>query len=261
MKIGFFDSGLGGLTVMKAVIQLLPWYDYSFYGDTLHVPYGDKTEEEIYELTKGGVEHLFEEDCVLVIIACNTASAETLRKLQDTFLADEYPDRKILGVIIPMVEEVVACHAKRALLIATTRTVNSQKYEREFEKIKNAPELFSLATPTLTPLIEAGKIDEALAFVYPIIDELLEKGGESLILGCTHYALLREGIVERYKEQLMVFSQDQIIPQKIYHYLEVHPEIKNLLTQDGTRNIHLTKHTNAYDHLLSSLLGGHFISD
>ena len=110
MKIGFFDSGLGGLTILKAVTQALPSYDYEYFGDTAHVPYGNKSEEEIYELTKAGVEHLFEQECALVIIACNTASAETLRKLQDTFLKEEYPDRNILGVIIPMVEEVLECH-------------------------------------------------------------------------------------------------------------------------------------------------------
>ena len=262
MKIGFFDSGLGGLTVLKAVASSMPDYDYEFFGDTANVPYGDKSEEEIYELTKAGVEALFEKECILVVIACNTASAETLRKLQDTFLVEEYPDRKVLGVIIPMVEEVVDCHAKRALLIGTRRTIESGKYEREFAKFGNvAPQLFSIATPTLVPLIESGKIDEAVLEVVPMIQESVDHGGDSLILGCTHYGLLKEGIEEHFGQELMIFSQAEIIPKKLFAYLEAHPEIKEKLSQDGTRNIYLSEHTQSYDKVIGEILGGHFIVD
>jgi glutamate racemase len=259
MKIGFFDSGLGGLTVMKAVAQFMPEFDYEFFGDTANLPYGDKTEEEIYELTKAGVEALFEKDCSLVVIACNTASAETLRKLQDTFLVEEYPNRKILGVIIPMVEEVVECHAKRALLIATRRTIESGKYEREFSKFSNSPELFSIATPTLVPLIEAGRIDEAVMEVMPMVEELILKGGDSLILGCTHYGLLKQGIEECIGQEVMIFSQAEIIPKKLFTYLESHPEIKNELSKGGTRNIFLSAHTRNYDKVVGDILGGFFV--
>jgi glutamate racemase len=261
MKIGFFDSGLGGLTVMKAVAQSMSQYDYEFFGDTANLPYGDKTEEEIYELTKAGVEALFEKDCSLVVIACNTASAETLRKLQDTFLAEEYPDRKILGVIIPMVEEVVECHAKRALLIATRRTIESGKYGREFSKFENSPELFSIATPTLVPLIEAGRIDEAVMEVVPMVQELILKGGDSLILGCTHYGLLKQGIEEHFGHGVMIFSQAEIIPKKLFAYLEVHTEIKEKLSLGSTRNIYLSTHTQNYDKVVGEILGGYLIAD
>ncbi len=259
MKIGFFDSGIGGLTVMKAVALVMPQYDYEFFGDTANLPYGDKTEEEICELTKIGIEALFEKDCSLVVIACNTASAETLRKLQDTFLADEYPDRKILGVIIPMVEEVVECHAKRSLLIGTRRTIDSSKYEIEFAKCTTGPEVFSLATPTLVPLIEDGRIGEAVLEVIPMVTELLEKGGDSLILGCTHYGLLKQGIEEHFGQKVMIFSQAEIIPKKLFAYLEAHPEIKNKLTQGGTRNIFLSAHTRNYDKVVGDILGGFFL--
>jgi glutamate racemase len=261
MKIGFFDSGLGGLTVMKDVAQSMPQYDYEFFGDTANLPYGDKTEEDIYELTKAGVEALFEKDCSLVVIACNTASAETLRTLQDTFLADEYPDRKILGVIIPMVEEVVECHAKRALLIATRRTIESRKYEREFSKFENSPELFSIATPALVPLIEAGRIDEAVMEVVPMVQELILKGGDSLILGCTHYGLLKQGIEENVGQEIMIFSQAEIIPKKLFAYLESHPEIKNELSKSGTRNIFLSAHTRNYDKVVGDILGGFVLTE
>ncbi len=247
---------------MKAVATSMPQYDYEFYGDTANLPYGDKTEEEIYELTEAGIEDLFEKDCSLVVIACNTASAETLRKLQYTFLVEEYPDRKILGVIIPMVEEVVDCHAKRALLIATNRTVSSSKYEREFEKFgTDAPELISVATPGLVPLIEEGHINEAVEEVMPLVEELINKGGDSLILGCTHYTLLKEGIEERIGQSLMIFSQTEIIPKKLYQYLEAHPEIENKLTRTESRNIYLSEHNDKYDRVIGEILGGHFIAD
>src|SRR3989338_6111066 len=135
MKIGFFDSCLGGLITLKAVAKALPQYDYEFYGDTANLPYGGKSEEEIFELTKAGIMHLFKRDCLLVIVACNTASAETLRRLQDGFLKSEYPDHRVLGVIIPTVEELVSGDIKHALLVATKRTVDSGKYERELAKL------------------------------------------------------------------------------------------------------------------------------
>lgn len=261
MKIGFFDSGLGGLTVLKAVAHMLPQYDYEFFGDTENLPYGDKTEEEICALTKEGIEHLFQKDCVLVIVACNTASAETLRKLQDTFLQEEYPDRKILGVIIPMVEEVVECGAKKAVLIGTLRTISSGKYEKEFAKFKNAPEVFSIATPRLVPLIESGNIEEAVEEVSLIVEELIQRTGDSLILGCTHYALLKESLVERFGQKIMIFSPTEIIPKKLFAYLETHPEIQTQLTQNGTRNVYVSKQSRSYDRIIGEILGGHFIEE
>ena len=132
MKIGLFDSGLGGLTILKAVARALPAYDYEFYGDTANLPYGDKSEDQIYELTKRGVEHLFSRDCALIIIACNTASAETLRRMQDEYLKEAYPDRRVLGVIIPTIEEVAEAGLTNVLLIGTRRTIESHKFEKEF---------------------------------------------------------------------------------------------------------------------------------
>jgi glutamate racemase len=253
MKIGFFDSGLGGLVVMNAVRTLLPQYDYVFFGDTANVPYGDKTEEEIYELTRDGVEQLFEEDCALVIIACNTASAETLRRLQDTWLVSAYPDRKLLGVIVPMAEEVVECHAMRAVLIATNRTVSSGKYKRVFETLKNAPSLFSIPTPQLVPLIEKVELDEAFYIVEEIVTEALTAGADSLILGCTHYALLLPLLHERYGNELMIFSPDQVIPKKVFKYLERHSEIEETLTRGGSVELRLSKYRPEYELFIHSV--------
>lgn len=258
MKIGFFDSGVGGLTIMRAVSTLLPRYDYVYYGDTKNVPFGDKPEAEIYELTKAGMESLFEHDCVLNIIACNTSSAESLRRLQDTYLPKAYPDRRILGVIIPAVEEVLDAAVGEVLLLATKRTIDSGKYERELGKRSdNPPAVRGIATPELVPLIEAGELDAAAKAAaaaitakrttYPAIT--------AVILGCTHYTLLRPALQARFPD-LHFISQDEFIPEKLNDYLQRHQELTSRLTGGGTRTITLTEHRPDYDHLVPELLAG-----
>ena len=252
MKIGFFDSGLGGVVVMNSVIELLPQYDYEFYGDTANLPYGQKSEEEIFLLTKRGVEHLFSADCILVVIACNTASAETLRRLQDEWLPITYPDRKILGVIIPMVEEVILSGVREAILIATTRTIASQKYEREFSKFTVAPNLHSIATPELAPLIEAGKIETAIELTNLIVGKEVREGS-ALILGCTHYALLKPALLNQFGTETKIFSPTEIIPYKLAVYLTWHDEIEIQLSRGGTQNVYLTNEREDYLPLITFL--------
>lgn len=233
MKIGVFDSGLGGLTILDAIRARLPEYDYLYYGDTKNLPYGDKTEEEIFELTKRAVLELFEQGAVLVIIACNTASAESLRRLQDSILVDEYASRRILGVIIPTIEVILDGNLSNVLLIGTRRTVESKKYDKELAKRDaHHVRLTSTATPELVPLIESGDIDGAYAYLErtltPKVGEV-----EALILGCTHYTVLKEGLRKRYPG-LRVISQDEFIPEKLSMYLHAHPEIESKLTHGKT---------------------------
>ncbi len=261
MKIGFFDSGLGGLTIMNAVIKELPQYDYEFYGDTANLPYGDKEEEEIFELTKRGINHLFKKNCLIAIMACNTASAETLRKLQTEYLPKNYPDRRILGVIIPTIEVLREEKIEQAILIGTNRTIESKKYHLELNKYENAPKLNSVATPALVPLIEAQKYDEAYRVICEIIDAK-EESEEAIILGCTHYTTLNERLSERYaKNGFKIISQEKIIPNKLKMYLDKHPELEERLDKNFKRNIYLTKHTEIYDKFLADLLGGTFIDN
>jgi glutamate racemase len=259
MKIGFFDSGLGGLLIMKAVAKALPDFDYEFYGDTANLPYGNKSEEEIYALTKAGVEYLFVKDCALVIIACNTSSSTTLRRLQDGFLLEEHPDRKILGVIIPTIEEVVKSQLSNVLLIGTKRTIESDKYKLELEKFKAGHILTSVATPELVPLIEMGLIDDAYNQVLATVARVGEVDG--LILGCTHYSLLGKKLKDNFGGKVTVFSQDEIIPSKLEKYLDAHVEIKSKLSNTGKRNIFLTDNSSRYDSFIQELLGGTFIGD
>jgi len=257
MKIGLFDSGLGGLTILKAVAKALPEYDYEFYGDTANLPYGDKSEAVIFELTKRGVEHLFQRDCALIIVACNTASAETLRRLQDEYLPDAYPERRILGVIIPTIEEVIDAALKNVLLIGTRRTIESHKYELELAKFADAPALVAEATPVLVPLIEMGDIEPAVSEVLTVVTAAGEVDG--VVLGCTHYSVLKDRLRAELPTTVRIFSQDEIIPIKLAKYLENHPEIKSKLSRGGSRNVFLTDASPRYDDVIRELLGGAFI--
>lgn len=261
MNIGFFDSGLGGLLILKAVAKALPQYDYVYYGDTANVPYGDKTEAEIYELTKAALVELFNRDCALVIVACNTASAETLRRIQDTFLADEFPDRRVLGVIIPTIEEVVKGRYARAVLIATKRTVESSKYQKELDKLGDATQLISIATPELVPFIELGEKEIATASAIATIERAGVGEGDVVVLGCTHYCLLKDSLREHFGLSVTIVSQDEVIPQKLAAYLEQHPEITSHLSNTGKRVIHLTQHRPDYDRLTAEFLGGAYLPD
>ncbi len=256
MKIGFFDSGLGGLLLLKAVAKVLPQYDYEFYGDTAHLPYGDRSEEEIYGLTKAGVEHLFARDCLLVIVACNTASAETLRRLQDTILEGEYADRRILGVIIPTVEAMRDANHENIALFATKRTVESGKYERELRKLGAHVSLQSKALPELVPLIEAGKHEEATTLIATEAKLMQAAGATAIVLGCTHYCLLKDEVRAALGREGEVISQDELIPERLRDYLLRHPEIESRLDHFATRNIFLTAHRPEYDAIIRHLMGG-----
>jgi glutamate racemase len=260
MNIGFFDSGLGGLLILKAVAKALPQYDYVFYADTANLPYGDKTEDQIYELTKAAIEELFKRDCLLVVVACNTSSAETLRRIQDTYLRENYPKRRILGVIVPTIEEVVRVSPKRALLLATKRTVESGKYARELEKVSDDIELVSVATPELVPLIELHELEAATSSAVKTI-EIRTGEGDVVILGCTHYALLKESLRAHFGATRIFISQDEVIPEKLADYLERHEELASQLSDTGKRSIHLTLHRPDYDRLTADFLGGVYVPE
>jgi glutamate racemase len=234
MRIGFFDSGLGGLTILEAVRVRMPEYDYLFYGDTANLPYGDKTEEEVFVLTKNAVSYLFDHGALLVVVACNTASAETLRRLQDTLLVGPYASHKLLGVIIPTIEELVERGVKKALLIGTARTVGSHKYDRELEKISAGVELTSVATPGLVPAIESNDMGTAYKILGEVIGSLRGEVG-TIILGCTHYTVLKDHLRETYGFE--VLSQDEIIPGKLETYLQHHEEIESRLSRGGSLEV------------------------
>ncbi len=241
MKIGFFDSGQGGLLIAKAVQAQMVEYDYFYYGDTANVPYGDKSQSEIFELTKMGVEYLFSKGCILVVVACNTASVQSIRELQEDWLPTEYPDRKILGVVIPTVEELHKEGVQEALLLATSRTVDSNKYETELAKIGTKIILHKQAAPLLVPLLETGDFIQAVDCAYNHISDCVNQNPNlgAVILGCTHYSLIVGDLRKRFPE-IRFFAQSEIIPKKLEEYLGKHKEIKSTLTTGGTFQTNLT---------------------
>ena len=158
MKIGVFDSGLGGLFTMKSVVKSLPEYDYVYLGDTKRLPYGSRSHETIYEFLKEGVDFLFSKNCALIIVACNTASAEALRTLQQEYLPKKYPNKKVLGMIVPIVEE--CAQYKTVGLIGTSATIASGAYQKESARQGAKTKIVGLPTPLLVPIIENGEIGE-----------------------------------------------------------------------------------------------------
>ncbi|MGC9598779.1 MAG: glutamate racemase [Minisyncoccia bacterium] len=255
MKIGVFDSGLGGLFIMRALARELPRYDYVYLGDTQRVPYGNRSPETVHQFLKEAVGYLFrEKNCGLIVVACNTASAEALRKIQRQHLPHHYPKRRVLGVIIPTVEEALAVggkgnirHApeiKRLGVLATNGTVRSGTYVRETHKLNPHVKVFQSAAPLLVPLIENDGLRWAEPIVRAYLAPLAKKKVEKIILGCTHYPALKTMI--RKISGVAVISQDEIIPHKLKDYLKRHPEINSQLSRKRKREFLVTDITPAY---------------
>ena len=255
MKIGIFDSGLGGLIITRELTKQLPDYDYIYLGDTARVPYGNRSQAAVYEFTRQAVEYLFKQGCQLIILACNTASAEALRKIQQDYLPKHYPDRRVLGVIIPTAEVAVAGKPQKLGVLATASTVNSEAYPRELHKLDPHLQIVQQAAPLLVPLVE----NNGLQWVEPILDSYLEPLREAnidaLILGCTHYPFIKDLIRQKMPAEVKVLSQDEIIPDKLRDYLNRHPEINELLTKGEERKYLVTDLTENIQTLAQDLFG------
>jgi glutamate racemase len=254
VRIGVFDSGLGGLAVTQAIISRLPEYDYLYLGDTKRVPYGNRSQESIHEFVSEALAYLFAHDCEIVILACNTASAEALRKSQQEYLPVHYPTRRVLGVLIPTVEAVFdSGPVGKVGLLATQSTVESGAYQREAARQNQNSNVVSQAAPLLVPLIENG----GKKYLGPILDDylapLIEARVDTVVLGCTHYSLIKEEI--RSRVAAPVLSQDEIVPDKLADYLHRHPELESRLGRSGTRQYQVTDLTAGYADLASLMAG------
>ncbi len=251
MKVGIFDSGLGGLFTLRAIAETLPKYDYVYLGDTKHLPYGSRSHDEIYQYLKEGLSFLFQNECGLVIVACNSASAEALKRVQSEYLPIHYPDRKVLGMIVPMTE---ACASYDHVgLIATLATVHSGAYEREFKKRTPHTRLTSLATPNLVPLIESGDHERVVASLKEYLAQLTDI--DALLLGCTHYAIVKDIIQKIVPTSVAIISQDTVVPLKTSDYLDRHPEIEKTLSRDGTKAFFVTSMSDRFRELAKDWFG------
>jgi len=254
MQIGVFDSGLGGLAVGHAIMRRLPNYDYLYLGDTKRVPYGVRSQAAVHEFVAQALEFMFSQDCGIVILACNTASAESLRKTQQEYLPRHYPDRRVLGVVIPTVEEAIAQGPDSTVgVLATTSTVESDAYGRELRRQRGDGRVIQQPAPLLVPLIE----NDGIRYIEPVLDDYLrplrEQGAETILLGCTHYCMIKEMV--RRKVAVPVISQDEVIPSKLADYLVRHPEIESSLAKRGARRYCVTDLTSTYLSLAKSVTG------
>jgi glutamate racemase len=251
MRIGVFDSGLGGLAIAQAIIERLPQYDYLYLGDTKRVPYGNRSQEVIHEFTSQALDFLFGQNCALAVIACNTASAESLRKSQREYLPRNYPERRVLGVIIPTAEAAIESGARRVGVLATASTVQSGAYVRELTRQRADVEVAQRAAPLLVPLIE----NDGLKYMGPVLADYLEPlaDQEALILGCTHYCLIKSEVRALFSG--VVISTDEVLPEKLADYLARHPEIERELARSGGRRYCITDLTPGYSDLVRRFAG------
>jgi glutamate racemase len=243
MKIGIFDSGLGGLVLMRAIVKRLPLYDYIYLGDTKRVPYGNRSGATVYQYTEEAVDYLFHHGCQLVIVACNTASAEALRLIQRGYLRQHYHRRRVLGVVIPTAEVVAALEVVRVGVLATTRTVESEVYRREIKKLNAHAVVFEQAAPLLVPLAENDGLEWSKPIINKYIQPLMKKNISALVLGCTHYPLMKQTIRKLTGKNVTVLSQDEIVPAKLAAYLRQHPELERRLDQRHGRDFLVTEQT------------------
>ncbi|WP_119679635.1 glutamate racemase [Indioceanicola profundi] len=240
--IGVFDSGHGGLTVLRALHAGLPDKDFTYLGDHAAAPYGNRTPEEVYQLTLAGVERLFALGCPLVVLACNTASAIALRRLQQSWLPHAHPDKRVLGVLVPMVEAItgqpwmadvpagsMAGEPRTIGIFATRGTVESEAYPREIGKRAPEVRVVQQACPDLVRLIEQdAPAGEIRAAVQTYADALMAKMDgvppQAVMLGCTHYPLVSDAFVDALPAGVEVLCQPTLTTRSLGHYLERHPE-------------------------------------
>ncbi len=260
--IGVFDSGYGGLTVLKELLKTLPKYDFLYLGDNARTPYGTRSFDVVYKYTLQAVNYLFDQGCPLVIIACNTASAKALRNIQMLDLPHIAPDRRVLGVIRPSVEKVAEITKNGHVgVLGTVGTVVSESYPIELEKWSggHVKSTVQEACPMWVPLVENNEIDTEGAdyFVRKNIKNVLEKDPDidTLILGCTHYPLL-ENLIRKYvPPHIEILKQGHIIAEKLLDYLARHPEMEERLSRGGKVDFRTTEAADNFTGKASLFMG------
>lgn len=237
--IGVFDSGYGGLTILRHIREILPQYDYLFLGDNARAPYGSRSFEIVYQFTLEAVKALFSYGCRLVIIACNTASAKALRTIQQNDLPHLDATRRVLGVIRPTVEAIGNLTKTRHVgLLATAGTVNSRSYNLELKKLCPDITVTGQACPLWVPIIENNEHNSPGAdyFVKEYIDALLARDPEidTIILGCTHYPLMLDKIRQYTPPGIRLVPQGEYVAPSLARYMERHPDMEARCTRQGT---------------------------
>lgn len=258
-KIGVFDSGYGGLTILSEFHKMLPEYEYIYLGDNARAPYGDKSFDVVYQHTLQAVKKLFELNCDLIILACNTASAKALRTIQQRDL-NQNDKQRVLGVIRPSVEIVEQfSRSKHIGILGTEGTVKSESYIIELQK--HAPNLVVVqeACPLWVPMVESGDFNNEIgnAIVRKNINHIMEKDHaiDVLILACTHYPLLQKMIENNVPQGVKVLAQGKIVANSLKDYLIRHSELREELSTNGKTIYFTTEDVSKFEENASLFLG------
>ncbi|MDR0800924.1 glutamate racemase [Fluviicola sp.] len=264
--IGVFDSGYGGLTVLKEIREKLPEYDFLYLGDNARAPYGSRSFEVVYDYTWQAVQALFERGCSLVILACNTASAKALRSIQRLKLSEFHPEKRVLGVIRPSTEELDKhTKTKHVGVLATEGTIRSNSYEIELAKF--APDLVvnQHACPMWVPLIENNQFDTpgGIYFIQNDLTQILNKDPkiDTILLACTHYPILIEQIRKLLPAQIEILAQGKIVAESLTDYLKRHPEIVEKCTRNSTVTYMTTENALIFSEKASSMMNDDIVAE
>ena len=255
--IGVFDSGFGGLTILRGLLERMPQYDYLYLADSARAPYGSRSLEVVQRFTLEAVEWLFDQGCPLVVLACNTVSARALRHLQQNHLPIHRPDYRLLGVIRPSAEALAdlppgvrpgvtppSDRTGTVAVLGTVGTVESGAYLDELEKLAPRLHVLQQACPLWVPLVEAGELDGPGTewFLHRYIDPLFQRDDppSRILLGCTHYPLLYDAIRRVVPSSCEVVSQADLVAERLEYWCRNHPEMERRLSRGGTRRFATT---------------------
>ncbi|MBU0531097.1 MAG: aspartate/glutamate racemase family protein [Candidatus Uhrbacteria bacterium] len=255
--IGVFDSGYGGLAVLRKLVDSLPEYSFTYLGDNAREPYGSCTEEEIFQFTQAGAEYLFDHGCEIVLLLCNTVSAAALRRIQQEFLPNQHPKNRVLGILVPVIETITGipwgspvrvrlfgAKDRVVAVLGTEATVRSQIYTKAIRRHDPNIEVVEYACPELTSSLVAedteAEIRVALKKCLRGLAEKMDHAGittppDSVLLGCTHFALIKDLVRQELPQNVELISQGRIVAENFKYYLQRHSEINSKLDQQGRR--------------------------
>ena len=224
--IGVFDSGIGGLTVVRSLMEQLSGYDIVYFGDTARTPYGTKSADTVINYSLENIEFLLEHGAKIIVMACNTASSVASPRVSETF------DIPVFEVVTPATEQAVYSSEKLAIgVIGTRATIRSGIYEKKIKAMKSAARVYSVACPLLVPLVEEGwlKKPETTMIIKKYLHPLKVRQIDSLILGCTHYPLLKDKIQRKIGKKVTIIDSSIAVAEKVKSFLDTHPEVDLLL--------------------------------
>lgn len=250
--IGVFDSGYGGLTVLKELVQVLPEYDYYYLGDNARAPYGPRSFDTVYEYTRQAVKWFFDQGCPLVILACNTASAKALRTIQQNDLPAWGPEKRVLGVIRPTAEVIGSFTQTGHIgLFGTEGTVQSGSYVLEIQKTFPELKVSQEACPMWVSLVEQNEHQQPGSnyFILKHVKQLMQQDPQidTVLLACTHYPLLEPAIRQYLPESVQLISQGEITAQALKQYLQRHSAMEAALSKGGGRYFFTTGHPDDFN--------------